>query len=149
MTESEILQSYTRVAQLVLSIFSTFFAIVCAYVVALFYILHKSPLALRLLAFFVLTVGLAFLGGIGLTMQQIWIGLIEAWSKAAAPATAIRGLEDPMWLQPVVLVDSYKVELMVSWLTAVVSHVVLGYMTFVHRWADWGPCEGTDRTQGN
>ena len=67
--------------QVVVSVFSMFFAITSAYIAGLYFFLNRAPLSLRLLAFFLLSVGLAFLGGSALIQQRLQEGLFAAWAK--------------------------------------------------------------------
>ena len=62
MTEAEIMQAFLASGQVVISLFSMFFAMISAYIAGLYFFLNQAPVALRLLAFVLLSVGLVFLG---------------------------------------------------------------------------------------
>ena len=54
MSEAELMQALIGSIQVVVSVFSMFFAIVSTYIAGLFFFLNRAPLSLRLLAFFLL-----------------------------------------------------------------------------------------------
>ena len=87
MTESEILQNMIGSIQSVMSLFSMFFGMISGYIVALFLFLHRAPMALRLLAFSLMSLGLVFLGGSALSIQLLPGRLI---SSASLPAPGWR-----------------------------------------------------------
>ena len=62
MTEAEILSVRNEVTAIVVSVASFSFAMISAYIAALWLFLKHAPLTLRSLAFLLLTSGLAFMG---------------------------------------------------------------------------------------
>ena len=121
--------------QVVISLFSTFFAIISAYIAGLFFFLNRAPVALKLLAFFLLSVGLAFLGGAAITQQRLQAGLLAAWGRVSSPAVAIGDvLRNPFAISLPAGWSIYEVGLIVGWLTALFVYLALGYMTFFYRW---------------
>ena len=49
MTESEIMQAFLTSGQVVVSLFSMFFAMISAYIAGLYFFLNHAPIALRFL----------------------------------------------------------------------------------------------------
>ena len=83
MSEAELMQNLLGSIQVIMSLFSVFFTIISAYIAGLFFFLNRAPMALRLLAFRLLSVGLVFLGTTAATQQRVQEGLFASWSKAA------------------------------------------------------------------
>jgi hypothetical protein len=81
MSEAELMQGVFSSIQVVISLFSTFFAMVSAYIAGLYFFLNRAPLALKFLAFFLLSIGLVFLGGAAVTQQRLQVELLAAWGK--------------------------------------------------------------------
>lgn len=135
MSEAELLQGVMASIQVVISLFSTFFALISAYIAGLYFFLNRAPLALKLLAFFLLSIGLVFLGGAAISQQRLQVGLLNAWAKLAAPAIPVDGvLRNPF---PFALPEGwslYDAGVTVGWLTALCVYLALGYMTFLYRW---------------
>jgi len=121
--------------QVVISLFSTFFAIISAYIAGLFFFLNRAPVALKLLAFFLLSIGLVFLAGAAVTQQRLQTGLLGAWGRMSSPAIAIEEmLRNPLPISLPPGWSIYDVGLNVGWLTALCVYLALGYMTFFYRW---------------
>jgi drug/metabolite transporter (DMT)-like permease len=135
MSEAEVMQGVFSSIQVVISLFSTFFAMISAYIAGLYFFLNRAPFALKLLAFFLLSVGLLFLGGAAISQQRLQVGLLAAWAKLSSPAIAVDAvLRNPF---PVSLPPGwslYDVGVGVGWLTALCVYLALGYMTFLYRW---------------
>ena len=135
MSEAEMMQGMFSSIQVVISLFSTFFAIISAYIAGLFFFLNRAPVALKLLAFFLLSVGLVFLGGAAITQQRLQVGLLAAWGRVSTPAVAIGDvLRNPFAISLPAGWSIYELGLIVGWLTALFVYLALGYMTFFYRW---------------
>ena len=135
MSEAELMQGVFSSAQVVISLFSTFFAMISAYIAGLYFFLNRAPVALKLLAFFLLSVGLLFLGGAAISQQRLQVGLLAAWAKLSSPAIAVDAvLRNPFPVSLPLGWSLYDVGVSVGWLTALCVYVALGYMTFLHRW---------------
>lgn len=63
MSEAEILSIRNDLTELIISVVSVSFGMISAYIVGLWLFLKDAPLGLRLLAFLLLSFGLAFMGG--------------------------------------------------------------------------------------
>jgi hypothetical protein len=136
MTESEILQGLFASIQTVLSLFSMFFTMTSAYIAGLYFFLNRAPLALRLLAFLLLSIGLAFLGGSAATLQRMQEGLFNAWEKLPTPAITVAELRNPLPLQlPVEGISMQEIGVAIGWVTAASVYLALGYLTFFYRWS--------------
>jgi drug/metabolite transporter (DMT)-like permease len=135
MSEAEVMQGVFSSIQVVISLFSTFFAMISAYIAGLYFFLNRAPVALKLLAFFLLSVGLAFLAGAAITQQRLQVGLLAAWAKLSSPAIAVDAvLRNPF---PAALPQGwslYDVGVNIGWLTGLAVYLALGYMTFLYRW---------------
>jgi hypothetical protein len=132
--------------QVVVSVFSMFFAITSAYIAGLFFFLNRAPLSLRLLAFFLLSIGLVFLGGSALIQQRVQEELFAAWAKLPAPAIAVEALRNPL---PVRLPGGLSMQdagVIVGWVTALGVYLALAYLTFFYRWQPRSAARGAEVT---
>jgi hypothetical protein len=98
MSEAEVMQGVFSSIQVVISLFSTFFAMISAYIAGLYFFLNRAPFALKLLAFFLLSIGLVFLGGAAITQQRLQMGLLAAWGKL--PSTRCCAIRSPPRCRP-------------------------------------------------
>jgi hypothetical protein len=135
MSEAEVMQGVFSSIQVVISLFSTFFAMVSAYIAGLYFFLNRAPVALKLLAFFLLSIGLIFLGGAAVTQQRLQVGLLAAWGKLSSPTIAVDlVLRNPFPNSLPSGWSLYEVGVNVGWLTGLCVYLALGYMTFLYRW---------------
>ena len=144
MSEAEIMQGLLTSIQVVINVFSMFFAMTSAYIAALYFFLNRAPVALKLLAFLLLTIGFFFLGFSALTEQRIQEALFAAWGRLPSPTIAVDTLRNPMpvptWLPAGWSLQDLGVAL--GWVTAASVYLALGFLTFLYRWAP----RGGDRT---
>jgi len=134
MSEAELMQALLSSIQVVVGVFSMFFAIVSAYIAGLFFFLNRAPLSLRLLAFFLLSIGLVFLGGSALIQQRVQEGLFAAWAKLPAPAIAVEAVRNPL---PLALPGGMSLQdagTIIGWVTALSVYLALAHLTFFYRW---------------
>lgn len=136
MSEAELMQGLLASGQAVLSLFSMFFAMISAYIAGLYFFLNRAPLALRLLAFFLLSIGLLFLGGAAVIQQKMQDGLLVAWAKLPTPTLSVDRLRNPVVLPLPYGWSLQDVGVAIGWITALSVYLALGYMTFVHRWKE-------------
>lgn len=136
MTESELLQALYASTQTVISIFSTFVTIASAYIAGLYLFLRRAPLALRLLAFLLLSVALAFLGGAAAIQQSAQDAIIAAWAKLPQPSIPASAIQDPLPFVQLKGLPLKAIGTAVGWLAAAGVYVSLAYMTFAYRWPD-------------
>jgi hypothetical protein len=134
MTESEIMQAFLASGQVVISLFSMFFAMISAYIAGLYFFLNRAPIALRLLAFSLLSVGLVFLGAAAAIQQWLQQSLSVAWAKVPAPIFPIGSLRNPLSLMLPYDWSLTEIGTILGWVTATSVYLALGYMTFVYRW---------------
>jgi len=135
MSEAEVMQGVFSSIQVVISLFSTFFAMISAYIAGLYFFLNRAPVALKLLAFFLLSIGLIFLGGAAVTQQRLQVGLLAAWGKLSSPTIAVDlVLRNPIPNSLPSGWSLYDVGVNVGWLTSLCVYLALGYMTFLYRW---------------
>jgi hypothetical protein len=132
--------------QVVVSVFSMFFAIVSAYIAGLFLFLNRAPLCLRLLAFFLLSVGLVFLGGSALIQQKVQEELFAAWAKLPSPAIAVEALRRPVALALPGGMSVQDAGVFIGWITALSVYLALAYLTFFYRWQPRGAARGAEVT---
>lgn len=133
MSEAEIIEVRWLGAGFILSLFSVFFGIVSAYVAGLYFFLSKSAFALRLLAFFVLTMGFLFLGGMAISVTDIIEVMISAWDKLAIP------LDSTQWVRGFIVqfggsLQLYKIGAVLGWAVAFIVYLSLFFLTFFYRW---------------
>jgi hypothetical protein len=140
-TQSEILQGLLASTQVVMSLYSMFFAITSAYIAGLYFFLARAPLALKALAFAVLSIGLVFLGGSATIQQKIQLGLHAAWAKQKGPIIPIEAIRNPL---PVSIPmppgwSHYDIGVAVGWIAAFSVYLALAYLTFFYRWPGGQP----------
>lgn len=140
MSESELLQITVSVAGTLLSVFSVFFGIVSAYVVALYLFLHQAPLPLRLLAFFLLTMAFVVIAAMGWHMQYLSEGIHVAWTALKTKATGMSSLGPPT-IARTLLVDGRVFTAWTAWSLYGIVYVLLAYLTFIYRWPHRAPAE--------
>jgi hypothetical protein len=134
-SESEILQALYSSIAAVMALFSMFFTMTSAYIAGLYFFLHRAPLALRLLAFGLLSIGLVFLGGSAATLQKMQEGLFGAWAKLPAPMISITELRNPIPMTlPIPGISMQEVGVAIGWITASGVYLALAYLTFIYRW---------------
>ncbi len=133
MTESELLQISLDAASTLLSIFSLFFGFVSAYVVALYLFLYRAPLALRLLAFLLVTLGFIFIAAMGWNLQYLGEGIHRAWAALGTKTTAMETLGPPLIVRTV-FVDGQIATAWLSWFMGAIVYALLWYLTFIYRW---------------
>lgn len=136
MSEAELMQGLFASIQAVISLFSMFFAMISAYIAGLYFFLNRAPLALRLLAFFLLSIGLVFLGGAAAIQQRMQDGLLAAWARLPSPTLSVDQLRNPAAVPLPYGWSLQEVGVAVGWTTALSVYLALGYMTFVHRWKE-------------
>lgn len=136
MSESELMQAFLASGQVVISLFSMFFAMISAYIAGLYFFLNRAPLALRLLAFSLLSVGLVFLGAAAAIQQRLQNDLSAAWAKVPSPIFSIAALNNPLVLPLPYDWSLRDIGTLVGWITAASVYVALGYMTFAYRWEE-------------
>ena len=137
MSEAEVMQGVFSSIQVVISLFSTFFAMVSAYIAGLYFFLNRAPVALKLLAYSLLSVGLLFLAGAAISQQRLQVGLLAAWAKVSSPAVSIDAvLRNPFPISLPLGWSLYDVGVNIGWLTGLCVYLALGYMTFLYRWIE-------------
>lgn len=136
MNEAEILEGLFEAIQAVLTIFSMFFTMVSAYLAALYLFLNRAPLALRFMAFVLLSIGLMFLGGTAAVVQTMQNSLFATWDKLPNPSFALAPLRNPLPVEVAQMLPFSQQELGVGigWTVALAVYVALAYMTFIYRW---------------
>lgn len=136
MSEADILQSLFNAIDAVLVVFSTFFAIVSGYVAALYFFLARAPLMLRTVAFALLSIGLAFLGGTVTVIQKLQEGLFGAWDRLERPIVPLQDLRNPVPGLHVAGLSQQELGVAIGWAVAVAVYLALFYLTFLYRWPE-------------
>jgi uncharacterized oligopeptide transporter (OPT) family protein len=136
MTEAEIVQAYLGAGQIIIGLFSMFLTMVSAYIAGLYLFLNRAPLALRVLTFALLSIGLVFLGAAAAIQQLLQHGLVAAWVKLPSPVFSIAALNNPLAVPLLGGWSLYDVGPLLGWIAAASVYVTLGYMTFVYRWKE-------------
>jgi hypothetical protein len=136
MSEAELLQALYASTQTIISLFSMFITIVSAYIAGLYLFLKRAPMMLRLLAFFLLSVALAFLGGAAAIQQVAQDAIFAAWAKLPHPSIPIQVLINPM---PAPQIEGLPLRLIgvgLGWASATGVYLALFFMTFFYTWKD-------------
>jgi hypothetical protein len=133
MSEAEILAIRNDLTGLVISVVSVSFGMISAYIAGLWLFLREAPVSLRLLAFALLSCGLAFMGALTLGVNGLLIGTDHAWAKLATRATDIENFGDvrPPWLYGLSL---YEASAVLGGLAFGAIYLALAYLTFAYKW---------------
>lgn len=134
MTEAELLQALYASTQTIISLFSMFVTIVSGYVAGLYLFLKDAPLALRLLAFLLLSVAVAFLGGAAAIQQVAQDAIFAAWARLPSPSIPVGLLLNPLPLAEVRGVPLRLIGIALGWSAAISIYLALAFMTFCYRW---------------
>lgn len=133
MTFGELAQGRIDAVSFILSLFSMFFTICSAYIAALYFFLGVAPFALRLLAFFVLTVSFLFLGGMAFTVSDLVEVVISNWEQADIPLSSQQPVRE--WLMQLGgSFQFYYLGALLGWGCAFIVYLSLAYLTFGYRW---------------
>lgn len=133
MSEAEILAMRNDLTGLVISVVSVSFGMISAYIAGLWLFLREAPISLRLLAFFLLSCGLAFMGALTLGLNGLLVGTDHAWAKLTTRATDIAGFGDvrPPWLYGLSL---YEASAVLGAIAFGAIYLALAYLTFGYKW---------------
>jgi hypothetical protein len=133
MTESEILTFRNEVTTLVVAVFSLGFSMVSAYIAGLWLFLKGAGLPLRLVAFALLSAGLAFAGVMAVGLNELLLGSERSWSKLASNSVGIAGFgsERPAYLFGL---SMYELGAGIGGLVFAAIYVALFILTFLYRW---------------
>lgn len=133
MTEAEILVLRGGLTGLVISIVSVSFGMISAYIAGLWLFLREAPLALRTIAFMLLTAGLAFMGAITWGIHELLLSTDRAWTKLTETAT---GISDFGGYRPPFLggLSLYEASVGLGAISFIGIYFALAYMTFCYRW---------------
>ena len=134
MTESELLQALYASTQTIISLFSMFVTIVSGYVVGLYLFLKGAPFALRLLAFMLLSIALAFLGGAAAIQQTAQDAMFAAWLKLPSPSIPADVMLYPLTIRDVGGIPVRLIGIALGWVAAMSIYVSLAFMTFLYPW---------------
>ncbi len=135
MTEADILTVRNDLTQIVISVVSVSFAMISGYLAGLWLFLKNAPLALRLLAFVVLSAGLAFMGALTAGINDLMLGTERAWAQLPSNSIGIKGFgsEAPDWLYGFTL---YQAASALGAIAFGAIYLALCYLTFFYRWPD-------------
>lgn len=134
MTEAELLERSIEATDNILQILSVAFGLISAYIGGLYFFLHRAPFALRLVAFALLSVGLAFLGVVAYGVHGILTGMDVAWRALPETSTGIRsfGGETAPFLGGLTV---YETAVILGFGVFALVYLALAHLTFVYRWA--------------
>jgi hypothetical protein len=136
MSEAELLQALYASTQTIISLFSMFITIVSAYIAGLYLFLKRAPVMLRLLAFFLLSVALAFLGGAAAIQQIAQDAIFAAWARLPHPSIPIEVLINPLPLPQFQGIPLRMIGVGLGWAAATGVYVSLFFMTFFYTWKE-------------
>jgi hypothetical protein len=138
-TESELLQALYASTQTIISLFSMFVTIISAYVAGLYLFLKDAPLALRMLAFLLLSIALAFLGGAAAIQQVAQDAIFTAWTRLPNPSIPADVLINPLPMPEIRGIPVRAIGIALGWAAGLGVYVSLGFMTFFYRWRPQSP----------
>ena len=133
MTEAEILAVRNDATAIVVSVASFSFAMISAYVAALWLFLKDAPFVLRSLAFLLLSCGLAFMGAMTTGLNGLLLATETAWSKLQNPATGLPGFGNasPAYLFGYTM---YEAAALLGFTAFAAIYFALFFLTFFYRW---------------
>jgi hypothetical protein len=129
MTEAEISNQLLALSGLSLSGVSVFFTMFSAYIVALYFFLHRAPLPMRLTVFLFLTLAFLYLGMLANGMSSHALGLHRALAELSATKPLTAGGR--------ALLDGGDANTTLRWMNIAglaLNYVALLYLTFFYRW---------------
>ena len=129
MTEAEISNQLLALSGLALSGVSVFFTLFSAYIVALYFFLHRAPLAMRLTVFLFLTLAFLYLVVFAMGMSNHAMGLHQALQDLAAAK--------PVNAASHALLDGGDSNMNLRWMNVSALGLIYGallYLTFFYRW---------------
>ncbi len=129
MTEAEISNQLLALSGLALSGVSVFFTLFSAYIVALYFFLHRASLTMRLTVFIFLTLAVLYLAMFANEMSNHALGLHRALDELAA--------HQPLTAGGRALLNGGDSNLDLRWMNLAglaVNYVALLYLTFFYRW---------------
>ncbi len=133
MTEAQILEGLWDALGAIIAIVSLFLGMVSGYLAALYFFLGRAPFFLRVMAFGLLSIALAFLGGIMLVVQTMQNGLLGAWGRLASRVVT-GDIRSPLPMPPMGDLTQQELGVGLGWVAAFATYAALAYMTFMHRW---------------
>lgn len=133
MTEAEILTFRNEVTALVVSLFTLGFSLVSAYIAGLWFFLKGAGTPLRLVAFALLSAGLAFCGIMAYGLNELLGGSERAWAKLPTNSIGLAGFgnERPHWLFGLSL---YDLTALIGASVFAAIYLALFVLTFLYRW---------------
>lgn len=133
MSEAEILSIRNELTGLVVSVVSVSFGMISAYIAGLWLFLREAPVSLRLLAFGMLSFGLAFMGALTAGLNDLLLGTDRAWAKLTSRATEILNFGDvrPDWLHGLSL---FEASAYLGTVAFGAIYISLAYLTFIYAW---------------
>ncbi|HWA89258.1 MAG TPA: hypothetical protein VG889_04440 [Rhizomicrobium sp.] len=129
MTEAEISNQLLALSGLALSGISVFFTLFSAYIVALYFFLHRAPLTMRLTVFVFLTLAVAYLAMFASEMSTHAMGLHQALADLARQKTLTAASQ--------ALLHGGDSNVDLRWMNIAglaVNYLALLYLTFLYRW---------------
>ena len=129
MTEAEISNQLLALSGLALSGISVFFTLFSAYIVALYFFLHRAPFRMRATVFVFLTLAFAYLGAFACVMADHAAGLHQALEQLATVKPITAGGQ--------ALLHGGDTNVDLRWMNMaglVVNYMALVYLTFFYRW---------------
>ena len=135
MSEGEILSIRNELTGLVISVVSVSFGMISAYIVGLWLFLKNAPLILRLLAFLLMSCGLAFMGVLTGGLNALLLGTERAWSKLGTTSVGIPSLgsERPEFLYGL---SMYEASAALGCIAFLAIYIALFFITFFYRWPE-------------
>lgn len=133
MTEAEILSVRNDATAIVVNVASFSFAMISAYIAALWLFLKDAPFALRLLAFCLLSGGLGFMGAMTVGLNDLLMATETAWAKLPQTATELPGFGNarPDYLAGYSL---YEAAAALGFIAFAAIYFALFILTFFYRW---------------
>ena len=135
MSEAEILALRGGMTGLIVSVVSVSFGMISAYVVGLWLFLRKVPGLLRIAAFGIFSLGLAFMGGIAWGLDGMLRGLDRAWERLEVKTSGIPDFGGTN-LDYMLGFSLYEIFALLGFISYAAIYSALAYMTFCYKWPE-------------
>ncbi len=133
MTEAEVIAAFATLGQAFLAGLQASFAIVSAYIIALYFFLGRAPLAMRIVAFGFFTSTLAVLGVYLAGAKAYGDGIAIELAEIQTRTTLSTLGRVVLWLMN----DPHAYALLYASLAiGLAAYITLFYLTFFYRWSD-------------
>lgn len=135
MSEADLLAMSIDGTDAIVQLVAAAFTIISAYIAGLYFFLRRAPLPLRLAAFGLVSITLAFLGMLAFGLFGVLVGADTAWRVLPETVSGVESLGGvrPPWLGGL---SFYEAGATLGYGAFGLIYLALAYVTFVYRWQE-------------